>query len=158
MHWCEQRGRDPTSGPLEDVINFLAELFCEGYQYHSLNSYRSAISAVHSRIDGHTVGQHRLVVRMLKGAFNERPPVARYSAFWDVGVVLCYLKSLGSNESFSLHSLTLKTAMLLALARPARSVDLSNLDIRFRSVTSDGATFRAQQLAKQARPGHQVLM
>ena len=48
--------------------------------------------------------------------------------------------------------------MLLALARPARSVDLSNLDIRFRSVTSDGATFRAQQLAKQARPGHQVLM
>ena len=42
--------------------------------------------------------------------------------------------------------------MLLALARPARSVDLSNLDIRFRSVTSDGATFRAQQLAKQARP------
>ena len=113
-HWCEQRDRDPTSGPLEDVINFLAELFREGYQYRSLNSYRSAISAVHARIDGHTVGQHPLVVRMLKGAFNERPPVARYSAFWDVGVVLRYLKSLGNNESLSLRSLTLKTAMLLA--------------------------------------------
>ena len=92
-HWCEQRGRDPTSGPLEDVINFLAELFREGYQYRSLNSYRSAMSAVHGRIDGHTVGQHPLVVRMLKGAFNERPPVARYSSFWDIGVVLCYVKS-----------------------------------------------------------------
>ena len=42
--------------------------------------------------------------------------------------------------------------MLLSLARPARSVYLSNQDICFRSVTSDGATFRAQQLAKQARP------
>ena len=89
---------------------------------------------------------------MLKGAFNERPSVARYSAFWDVGVVLCYVKSLSSNESLSLRSFTLKTAMLLAFARPARSVDLSNLDICFRSVTSDVATFRAQQLAKQARP------
>ena len=144
LHWCEQRGRDPTSGPLEDVINFLDELLREGYQYCSLNSYRSAIPAVHDRTDGHTVGQHPSVVRMLKGAFNERPPVARYSAFWDVGVVLHYLKSLGSNESLSLRSLTLKTALLLALARPARSVDLSNLDICFRSVTSDGATFRAQ--------------
>ena len=134
------------------MINFLAELFREGYQYRSLNSYRSAISAVHARIDGHTVGQHPLVVRMLKGAFNERPPVARYSAFWDVGVVLRYLKSLGNNESLSLRSLTLKTAMLLALARPARSVALSNLDIRFRSFTGEGVIFKAQHLAKQARP------
>ena len=53
--WCKQRDRDPTSGPLEDVINFLAELFGQGYQYRSLNSYRSAISAVHAKIDGHAI-------------------------------------------------------------------------------------------------------
>ena len=77
----------------------MAELFGEGYQYRSLNSYRSAISAVHAKIDGHTVGEHPLMVRMLKGIVNERPSVAGYSALCDVGVVLRYLKSLGSNES-----------------------------------------------------------
>ena len=41
--------------------------------------------------------------------------------------------------------------MLLALTRPARSVDLLNLDIRFRSFIRDGVTFKAQHLAKQAR-------
>ena len=30
--WCQQRGRDPLSGPIEDVVNFLAGLYSEGYQ------------------------------------------------------------------------------------------------------------------------------
>ena len=149
--WCKQRDRDPTSGHLEDVINFLAELFGQGYQYRSLNSYRSAISAVHAKIDGHTIGQHPLVVRMLKGVFNERPPMARYLAVWDVGVVLHHLKHLGNNESLSLRLLTLKTVMLLALTRPTRSVDLSNLDIRFRSFTRDGVTLQGPTLGKTGK-------
>jgi len=28
--WCEQRSRDPIAGPVEDVVNFLAELHAEG--------------------------------------------------------------------------------------------------------------------------------
>ena len=35
--WYDQRSRDPTAGPVEDVVNFLAELFTEGYQYRSTN-------------------------------------------------------------------------------------------------------------------------
>ena len=41
--WCQERGRDPIRGPIADV---LAELFEQGYQYRSLNSYRSAILSV----------------------------------------------------------------------------------------------------------------
>ena len=89
---------------------------------------------------------------MLEGVFNERPPMARYSPVRDVGVVLHHLKHLGNNESLSLRLLTLKTMMLLVLTRPARSVDLSNLDIRFWSFTRDGVIFKARHLAKQARP------
>ena len=47
--WCQQRGRDPLSGPIEDIVNFLASLFSGGYQYQSLNAYRSAISSTHER-------------------------------------------------------------------------------------------------------------
>ena len=68
--WCSQRHSDPVSGPISEVVNFLAHLFKEGYQYHSLNAYCSTISSVHEKVDGYEVGQHPLVSRVLKGAFN----------------------------------------------------------------------------------------
>ena len=123
-------------GTCRGYNQFLAQLFKEGYQYQSLNSYRSAISAVHCKVDGQSVGQHPLITRMLKGVYNERPPLARYSTFWDVGVVLRYLRGLGENKALSLLLLTL---------------DLSKLDIRARSFTSTGVTFKAQHLSKQSK-------
>ena len=99
LNGCEQRNRDPTSGPIEDIVNFLSESFSKGFQYCSLNSYRSAISAVHSKIDGYSVGKHPLISRLLRAAFNERPPLPRYSSFWNVDVVLSHLRGLGDNGS-----------------------------------------------------------
>ena len=63
-------------GPVEDVVNFLAELFKDRYRYQSLNSYRLAISALHLKVDGYLMGQHHLITRMLRDAFNERLLVA----------------------------------------------------------------------------------
>ena len=80
---------------------------------------------LHSKVDGHSVGQHPLITRMLRGMFNERLLVAKYSTFWGVGVILNYLKGLGKNDVLSLHLLTLKSPMMLALTRLARSVDLT---------------------------------
>ena len=54
--WCSERGSDPISGDIGEVVNFLAYLFQQGYQYCSLNSYRSAISSVHEKVDGYKVG------------------------------------------------------------------------------------------------------
>ena len=126
---------------LADVINFLADLTSQGYQYQSLNCYRSAISSVHKAVDRVSVGTHPAVARLSKGAFHKRSPMPRYSSFWDVGTVINYLKSLGNNENLTLRQLTLKTVMLLALTRPSRSADLSKLDIGWRSYQSDGVTF-----------------
>ena len=113
--WCQPRNRNPFDGPVADVVNFLAELHEQGYQYRSLNSYRSAISSIHNQVDGQPIGQHPLVSRVLKGAYHARPPQPRYNTFWDVGIVLRYIKSLGSNDSLSLCQLTLKTTMILGL-------------------------------------------
>ncbi len=41
--WCRERQADPFSGPITNVVNFLASLHEKGYQYNSVNSYRSAI-------------------------------------------------------------------------------------------------------------------
>ena len=65
--WYGERSRDPVSGPVADVANFLAHLFEEGYQSRSLNSFRSAISSVHDSVDGVEVGKHPMISRFLKG-------------------------------------------------------------------------------------------
>ena len=117
--WCQQRGRNPLAGPIEDAVNFLAGLYSEGYQYQSLNAYRSAISSTHQYVDGASVGNHSTVTHLLQGVFNSRPPQPRYTAFWDVGVVIQHIKGLGANKDLSLRDLTMKTVMLLALTRPS---------------------------------------
>lgn len=96
------------------MVNFLAHLFKE-YQHRSLNAYRSAISSVHEKADGYEVGQHPLVYRVLKGAFNQRPPKPRYEFMWDVSKVLNYIDSLGESDALPLQSLSWKLAMILAI-------------------------------------------
>ena len=146
--WCTERDSDPISGPIGEVVNFLAHLYVQGYQYRSINSYRSAISSVHEKVDGYEVGQHPLVSRTLKGIFHERPPQPRYSETWNVGIVTTYIESLGENDSLSLAVLTHKLVMLLALTR---SADLSQLDLKFRRYLPEGVAFQPTKLAKQSR-------
>ena len=153
VDWCNERDSDPISGPISTVVNILAHLFKEGYQYRSLNAYRSAISSVHERVDGYEVGQHPLISRVMKGAFNLRPPQPRYEATWDVTKVLNYIEAMGPSESLSLQELTWKLAMILALTRPSRSADLVKLDLRYRRVSPEGVVFQDVGLAKQSRAG-----
>ena len=102
---------------------------------------------------------HPAVTRLLKGVFNARPPLPRYSAFWDVhvGTVITHLKNFGDNNRLSLKQLTLKTTMLLALTRPSRSADLAKLDIQWMSYQTAGVTFRPAHLAKQSRPSKHMV-
>ena len=72
--WYGEWDRDPVCESVSDVANFLTGLYQEGYQYRSLNSYRSSISSTHEHADRHPVDQHPTIVRFMKGAFNKRPP------------------------------------------------------------------------------------
>ena len=125
-------------------------MFKEGYQYRSLNAYRSAISSVHEKADGYKVGQHPLVSRLLKEVFNQRPPKPRYEVTWDVTKVLNYIDSLGESDSLVL---TWKLAMILALTRPSRSADLVRLDLQYRRHTPEGVVFQEPGLAKTVQTG-----
>ena len=154
--WCSERGSDPFSGPVSEVANFLASLFQEGYQYNSVNAYRSAISSVHEKIDGLPVGQHPTITRLVKGLFNVRPPLPRYSSTWDVQRVLNYLDFQGQSESLPLKALTLKTVFLLAITRPSRSADLSQLDVTRMRADTNGIAFLPSSLAKQSRQGRPI--
>ena len=97
--WCAQQDRNPISGPVVDIANFLAELYHDGYAYSSLNSYRSAISSVHEHIEGYPVGQHPQIAGILKGAYNLCPPKPGYSNTWKVSTVITWLDSIDLKSS-----------------------------------------------------------
>ena len=111
---------------------------------------------MHERIDGYTVGQHPLVTRLMKGVFNERPPLPKYTCTWNVQRVLSYITSWGSNDSLSVKQLSRKMAMLLALTRPSRSADLSQLSLCGKQYKPEGVSFAPSGLAKQSRQGKPI--
>ena len=114
---------------------------------------RSAISSIHLRIDNVEVGQHPLVVRLMKGAFNKRPPIPKYSTTWSVGSVLNYLRSLGHNSEMSLKDPSQKLATLLALTTSGRSSDLQLLSVNHITSVSEDLKLVLDGLSKQSRPG-----
>ena len=75
------------------MVNFLPQLYHEGYQYCLLGSYRSAIASLYAPVDGAAVVQHPLVSKLMRGTgpFHFCPPLPRYTNTWDVNTVLLEL-------------------------------------------------------------------
>ena len=70
-----------------EVANFIAELFRCGASHSAINSARSALSAYLPLRDGFSVGSHPDTCSLVKGAFEERPSMPKYSSTWDVKTV-----------------------------------------------------------------------
>ncbi len=77
------------------------------------------LSGTLAPIDGQPVGQHPLVVTLMKGALNTRPPHPRNSS-----ILLDHLRPK-VNEETSFKNLSHKLATLFALATLLRSSELA---------------------------------
>ena len=86
--WCVQV--DPLCPTLANITSFLAWAFDEGFEYRTINTYRSLLSEVLPPIKGFPVGEHPFVVRLLKGVLNLRPAMPHYQSSWDVSLVVEY--------------------------------------------------------------------
>ena len=115
---------------MNQILDYLAHLFKLGYQYRSINVHRSALSSTLKPIENFPDGQHPLVKRLMKGVFNTRPPVPSLCPTWSLVKVLNVLKDRSPLKSLDLKCLTLKTAMLLALASAKRCDSLSYLSLK----------------------------
>lgn len=144
---------DSLSATIEEGINFLAALYEEGIGYSALNTARSALSTACAFPNDQNFGTHPLVTRFMKGVFETRPSLPRYSETWDVTIVLNYLAGLGQPEAQDLKMLTYKTVMLLALLTGQRRQTLHALDISTMDLGSEKCTFIITSLLKTSRPG-----
>ena len=131
--WCYRKQTDPFRYPINCILDFLVCLYGEGYEYRSINCYRSAISGFHEKIEDLPVVQHPEVCTLLTGVFNLRPPPPRYSSTWNVQIVLEFIKNNSADtKSLLIKNLTLKLTILLALTSASRASSIHHLDIRLR--------------------------
>lgn len=113
---------------LTAILEFLSSLHLAGISFNTINIHRSMLSMTLDHIDGSPIGRHSLVVRLLKGCYNQNPPRPKYSALWDVETVFNFMRSSEDNLSLNISSLTKKLATLLAISTLLRSSELSSLE------------------------------
>lgn len=137
-------------------MNFLSVTFHRGVSYTSINTARGALSSLGITVDGCSAGSHPLVTRFLKGVFNLRPSVPRYTRTWDVQQVLQYLRAMDPLSSLSLKDLTLKLVMLMALTQAARIQTLHCLCLQNINFGQDSVCVWLGETIKQCRPKFNV--
>ena len=98
---------------LMDVLEFLHTQL--HLSYSALNTARSALSCVISN-DNVPVGQHPLVCRFVKGAFERKPPSRKYYAIWDVRQVLSFFKNFEPKQFVVSDGTELKAIHVVSLS------------------------------------------
>lgn len=99
---CRRIEVQPYSPSLTDICDFLAVLFDKNLEYRTINNYRSCLSSTLLPMEGFPVGQHPLVIRLMKGINNAKPPTKILVPSWSVKLVLEMLISWGENYSLTL--------------------------------------------------------
>jgi hypothetical protein len=141
---------------VNDVFEFLTELFDKGLGYNSINCARAALSSLGIRLANFSAGNHPLVSRFLRGVYNIRPVKPRYSEIWDVNYVLVYLRTLSPVKELSLKDLTLKLVMLMGLTNATRVQTLHLLSVKNLKKLKFQFVVSVEGLLKQSRPSFNV--
>ena len=118
--YCHTKQVNCVDPSISQALDFLVELYDQGIGYSAMNTARSALSCILTPVDGITFGAHPTVTRFLKGVFESRPTVSRYTETWDVGTVLRHLKTIPNAKDATLKDLTLETVMLVSLVSAQR--------------------------------------
>lgn len=121
-----------------------------------MNTVRSALSQVLHSPTGVSFGELPTVKQFLKGVFQEKPTLPRYSVTWDPAILLLYLKTLSPVKELTLKMLTYKTVVLLGLLSAQRCQTLFFLDIRNMVINSSTVKISIGDKLKQTKPGKHV--
>ncbi|XDV15586.1 hypothetical protein PO909_015637 [Leuciscus waleckii] len=113
------------------VLSFLQEGLERRLSPSTLKVYVAAIAAHHDAVEGKSVGKHDLIIRFLRGARRLNPPRPPLIPSWDLSVVLTALQSAPFEplQSVELKFLSMKTALLVALASIKRVGDLQAFSV-----------------------------
>ena len=96
------------------------------------------------------------MTRFLKGVFELKPSLPRYTSIWDVGTVLQYLTTLHPIAELDIKILTKKLTLLLCLLTGQRCQTLTKLDISLMQELPDKYVFTIGEKLKTTKPGRHL--
>ena len=110
IEFCKEKNCSVLSPDLPVGLDFLSMLHESGLSYSTVNTARSMLSSVRQlNINSSLpVGQLPIVKRFMKGIYELRPSLPRYTATRDLSTVLNYFRKGASVSVLSLKELTLK--------------------------------------------------
>ena len=99
------------------------------------------------------LANHPLIQKVVKGAYNTRPPAPRYVVIWDTDILLQYLDSLEDN-SIDFKLLSYKVTVLLTILSGQRVSTLHKFSLSWVQLRTDMAVFNlCDSLLKHSEPG-----
>ena len=149
LNFCNGKG-NPLEPDITLVIHFLTSLYDKGLSYSAIGVARSAVSSFLNIVGGMNIGLHPLVCRFMKGVFNSRPALPRYSSILDVQIVRDVMKH---DQSNTLLMLSRKLSMLFLLLSGQRCQTLHLVCVNDVTISSTAATIVTPHLLKTSKPG-----
>jgi hypothetical protein len=91
--FCSKQKTDLHNPPVNNLLDFLANLHEKGLKYTTSNVARRAVSTIVIPSTYGTIANHLIVSRFMKGIYESSPPNPRYRSTWDVQPGLTYNQS-----------------------------------------------------------------
>ena len=118
-NFCNAHHQNPLKPHVNDLLEFLHDLFDNGKSYSAIASARSCLSAF-IVMDGQPMGSHPLINKYVHGVQLSRPSLPKYVHTWDPTTVLQYIVNWGPTENLCRELLTRRTLLLFLLATGQR--------------------------------------
>ena len=134
-----------------NVIAYLTSMYDRSLQYTTIAAAKSVLSGMLHIPGVISISSHPLIIRLMKGIFQVRPPKPRYEFIWDTELVLNFLKNLNPSE-ITQKLLTLKTVTLLTLLSRQRVSTIYQFQLSQMQHTPTIVIFNIQGLMKHSRP------
>ena len=135
------------------MVNFLASLHSDVFQYHSLNACKPAITSLHVPDDGGVNWKTSLGIKAAQGSLPNEATIAKIFRDLGYGQSAIMLTTSGFGRWYSSQDVDNADSYALVLTRPSKSVDLVKLNLSNYRWEPDGFIFQPGVLPKQARPG-----
>ena len=153
FEFCKTNKCHITSPPLLLAMQFLSDMYHAGLSYSSINTARSVLSyLLYCENSSIPFGQLPIVKRFMKGIFELRPSLPKYSATWGVNLAFEYIRK-HDLLLLKLKDLSYRMAFLLCLLSGQRCQTVSKLFLDNMVVNEDKVTFLITKKLKHTRIG-----
>ena len=154
IKFCSSEKCNFLSAAVSIGVEFLASLYASGYSYSSINTATSALSSLLQ--SNPPFGQQPLVKRFMKGVFELKPSLPRYSEIWDISLVFNFIRRQPELEKITLKALTCQLTFLLLILSGQRCQTIQLLLIENLTMNDEHCIFYICESVKQTRPGTHI--